>query len=117
MKKTRKRTLTLDQDEMLPEYDLRTAKGIRGKYYQAMRQGYRITVHRKDGTTLVKEVKPKDTILLEPDVQEYFPDSKSVNTALRSVIASVPLKRTIRKGEAQRAYGLRQVAKTKRPNH
>lgn len=117
MKKTKSRKPNSDQDEMLPEYDLRAVKGVRGKYYRAMQKGYTISIHKKDGTTVVKEVKPKGTILLEPDVQEYFPDSKSVNTALRSVIASVPLKRTIRKGEAQRAYRLRQVAKPKRPNH
>lgn len=53
------------RDEMRPEYDLSRLKGgVRGKYYQRA-----IT-----GTNLV---------LLEPDVARAFPDSDSVNRALR----------------------------------
>jgi hypothetical protein len=36
------------------------------------------------------------TVLLQPDVREYFPDSESVNAALRSLIAlmaELPTKR------------------------
>jgi hypothetical protein len=52
-------------DELRPEYDLARLKGgVRGKYYQ------RATA----GTNLV---------LLEPDVARAFPDSVSVNRALR----------------------------------
>ncbi len=52
-------------DQLRPEYDLSRLKGgARGKYYkQAMA-----------GTNLV---------LLEPDVARAFPDSNSVNRALR----------------------------------
>jgi hypothetical protein len=32
-------------------------------------------------------------VMLEPDVREYFPDSDSVNNALRSLIALVPAKK------------------------
>jgi hypothetical protein len=53
------------RDELRPEYDLARLKGVvRGKYYQ------RATA----GTNLV---------LLEPDVARAFPDSNSVNRALR----------------------------------
>ncbi len=113
MNKTKIRKSVLDQEEMLPEYDFRSAKGVRGKYYHAMRQGYTILVHRKDGTTLVKEMKPKGTILLEPDVQKHFPDSKSVNAALRTLIAPAPLKRTMRTRETPGVYRVRRVAKSK----
>lgn len=52
-------------DDLRPEYDLARLKGgVRGKYYQ------RATA----GTNLV---------LLEPDVAQAFPDSTSVNRALR----------------------------------
>ncbi len=52
-------------DELRPEYNLRSMKGIvRGKYYQ----------RAMAGTNLV---------LLEPDVARAFPDSTSVNRALR----------------------------------
>jgi hypothetical protein len=52
-------------DELRPEYDLRNLKGgVRGKYYE----------RAMAGTNLV---------LLEPDVARAFPDSDSVNRALR----------------------------------
>jgi hypothetical protein len=51
--------------ELRPEYDLASLKGgIRGKYYK----------QASAGTNLV---------LLEPDVARVFPDSLSVNRALR----------------------------------
>ena len=52
-------------DELRPEYDLARLKGgVRGKYYK----------QAVAGTNLV---------LLEPDVARTFPDSTSVNRALR----------------------------------
>ena len=52
-------------DDLRPEYDLASLKGgVRGKYYK------RATA----GTNLV---------LLDPDVARAFPDSVSVNRALR----------------------------------
>ena len=54
-----------DRDEILPEYDF--SQGIRNKYAERYRAG----------TNLV---------LLEPDVAERFPDSESVNRALRSLL-------------------------------
>jgi len=52
-------------DDLRPEYDLATLKGgVRGKYYK----------QATAGTNLV---------LLEPDVARAFPDSSSVNRALR----------------------------------
>jgi hypothetical protein len=49
-------------DEMKPEYDF--SGGVRGKYYQAYRQS-------------------SNVVVLDPDVAEIFPDSASVNEALR----------------------------------
>ena len=52
-------------DDLRPEYDLARLKGgVRGKYYK----------QAAAGTNLV---------LLEPDVARAFPDSSSVNRALR----------------------------------
>ena len=52
-------------DGLRPEYDLTQLKGsVRGKYYK----------QAAAGTNLV---------LLEPDVAQAFPDSSSVNRALR----------------------------------
>ncbi|MBA2606293.1 MAG: hypothetical protein H0U96_05435 [Acidobacteria bacterium] len=41
------------------------------------------------GITVIKETRP---IFLDEDVQAYFPDTQSVNQALRVLIALVPEK-------------------------
>jgi len=80
---------TREDDTMRAEYDF--TGGVRGKHYRAMQGGYTITIHKADGTSLVKEVKPAEgAVILEPDVREYFPDSDSVNATLRSLIRLIP---------------------------
>jgi hypothetical protein len=84
-------------DEMLPEYDFSGKTGVRGKYYQALRQGYTIRITKQDGSVEVQHVpRPEGIITLDPDVQEYFPDSEAVNTALRSLIRLIPKKNVTR---------------------
>jgi len=76
----------------IKEYDF--SQGVRGKHHQSMQTGYTMTVHRSDGSTIVKEIKPpKGAVILEPDVQAFFPDAKSVNSALRSLIQLIPNRR------------------------
>jgi len=66
MKKVNKREMA---DDLRPEYDLSKLKGgVRGKYAKRFQQG----------TNLV---------LLSPDVAKYFPDERSVNAALRSLVS------------------------------
>jgi hypothetical protein len=80
-----------DNDDMRPEYDF--SRGFRGKHYKAYRQGYTVKIHKEDGTTILQEFKlEENAVVLEPDVQEYFPDGESVNNALRSLIALIPQK-------------------------
>jgi hypothetical protein len=82
MKKTEKQTA-----EMKPEYDFTGRKGERGKYYQAYREGHTVQIHQPDGTVTRQYFGLEEgAIMLEPDVRAYFPDSESVNAALRSVI-------------------------------
>jgi len=79
------------KDKMLPEYDFKGKKGVRGKYAKALKQGYSIRVTNEDGTITVKQFVPREnTVVLDPDVKIYFPDSKSVNRALRSLIELIP---------------------------
>lgn len=55
-------------DDLRPEYDLSKLKGgMRGKYAKRFQKG----------TNLV---------LLNSDVAKYFPDEKSVNSALKSLV-------------------------------
>jgi len=66
MKKANKREMA---DDLRLEYDLSKLKGgVRGKYAKRFQQG----------TNLV---------LLSPDVAKYFPDERSVNAALRSLVS------------------------------
>ena len=62
----RKPKMTVREPEMKADYDFRG--GVRGKYAARYAQGTNV-------------------ILLEPDVAESFPDSKSVNEALRALVA------------------------------
>lgn len=88
--KTRKSDTAPD---MLPEYDFSGKKGVRGKYYAAYQQGHAVRVQREDGTVITQYFTLEDgAVLLTPDVREYFPDSESVNRALRGLISLIPHK-------------------------
>jgi len=51
--------------DMLPEYDF--SRGVRGRYAKRYAEGTNV-------------------VLLAPDVAEFFPDSQSVNAALRALV-------------------------------
>ena len=80
---------------MRPEYDF--SKAERGKFYRPLDKGYMVHVQQANGTVVVNHFTLADgTVLLAPDVREYFSDSQSVNDALRSLIAlleKVPAKK------------------------
>ena len=85
------------ENDMRPEYDFTSmAGGVRGKYYEAYRAGHTVKIHAADGTTIVQHFEPEEgTVVLEPDVREYFPNSEAVNKALRALIALIPQKRDV----------------------
>ncbi len=58
-------TTVEDENEMLPEYDF--SKGVRGKYAERYAEGTNVVV-------------------LSPDLVRFFPDSESVNRALRTLV-------------------------------
>ena len=62
----RKTNSSPDRDEMRPEYDF--SGGVRGKYAGRYREGTNV-------------------VLLDPEVAAAFPDSASVNAALRALLA------------------------------
>ena len=64
MKKVAK-TPAQPDDDMLDEYDF--SKGVRGKYAERYAAG-------------------SNVVVLSPDVAEIFPDSQSVNEALRTFV-------------------------------
>jgi hypothetical protein len=99
MKKPLSRVVQLKDTDMRAQYDFRG--GVRGKHYKAMQAGYTIAIHQADGTTIVKDVMPKrGAVVLEPDIQAYFPDSDSVNRTLRCLIPLLPQKRRVKTKKA-----------------
>ena len=84
MKTTKKKK----NDEMRAEYDF--SKAERGKFYRPLDKGYTAHVTKSDGAVVVNHyMLAEGTVLLAPDVLEYFSDSESVNEALRSLIQLV----------------------------
>ena len=73
-------------DEMRDEYDF--SKGVRGKHYRAYRAGHVVRVQKSDGSVEERHFTLQDgAVMLDPDLKVQFPDSESVNRALRSLIA------------------------------
>src|SRR5256885_2166830 len=73
-------------DDLRPEYQFDYSKAVRGKYYKRI---------LKEGANVV---------VLEPDVARAFPDSASVNSALRVVLKA---------GEASRRPTRRSTGRAK----
>jgi hypothetical protein len=90
MKKTNKNK-TSKKDDMLPEYSFK--EGVRGKHYIKYRKGHSVKILKKDGSTIIQNFTlNENSVILEPEVKKYFPDSKSVNGALRTIINLFPNK-------------------------
>lgn len=82
-----------EAEEMQPEYDF--SGGIRGKHHLGYQSGYTVRINKADGSVVEEEhIPPPRTVVLDPDVFAYFPDSESVNRALRALIEIVPQKRS-----------------------
>ncbi len=72
--------------DMRNEYDF--SKGVRGKHYKAYREGHTVRILKDDGSMSVHYFTQEDgAVMLDPDIKIYFPDSESVNKALRSLIS------------------------------
>ena len=68
-----KRKGEVSSDDLRPEYNFDYGKAVRGKYYRR----------------LIKE--GANVVVLEPDVAKAFPDSTTVNEALRSLLKAARL--------------------------
>ena len=94
MKKEITKQGDVKHEDMHPEYDFASMRGgVRGKYYKAYRDGHTVKIHKADGTTLVQNFTLEEgTVMLDPDIREYFPNSEAVNNALRCLIPLMPKK-------------------------
>jgi hypothetical protein len=83
MKKNKK---DINGDNRRDEYDF--SKGVRGKHYKAYREGHAVVINMDDGTQSIQYFREEDgSVMLDPDVRIHFPNSESVNKALRSLIS------------------------------
>ena len=74
-------------NEIREEYDF--SAGVRGKHFEAYRKGHTVKIDKRDGSVEVHYFTQEDgAVMLDPDVKKHFPDSKSVNKALRSLITA-----------------------------
>ena len=77
--------LNAANDDLRPEYDFDFTKAERGRYAQRL---------KAEGSNLV---------LVEPDLAKSFPDSASVNAALRSVMEFAKLSAGLTRRSSGRA--------------
>ncbi len=80
MKQMNKKSANGASGEILPHYDF--SNGVRGKHYKKFREG--VTVR------LLGEQTDAKVIVLDNDLGKIFPDSKSVNNALRHLVKALP---------------------------
>ena len=77
----------MKKNKMSAEYDF--SNGVRGKHHKAYRQGHSVKIKKEDGSTEVHHFTLADgSVMLDSDVKQHFPNSESVNKALRSLIAN-----------------------------
>lgn len=73
-------------DEMREEYDF--SQGVRGNHYKSYRAGHVVQIRKSDGSVEQCHFTLQDgAVMLDPDIKVRFPDSESVNRALRSLVA------------------------------
>jgi hypothetical protein len=78
--------------DMLEEYDF--SNGVRGKYTERFAKGANV-------------------VILDPDVAEVFPDSESVNQALRA-LAVIIRKKVAESGDEIKATSNKRLERTRR---
>ena len=67
------------------------SKGVRGKHHAACKKGYTVHVHGEDGKTVIHKLVPeRGAIVLDKDIQSYFPNARAVNVALRGLLNLLP---------------------------
>ena len=70
---------------MRSEYDF--SEGVRGRHVKAYRAGHTVEITTQEGSIETRCFTEEDgSVMLDPDVKRHFPDSDSVNKALRSLI-------------------------------
>lgn len=78
-----------EKGDILPDYDF--SKGDKPNYAKKFSDGAIITIHSSNSKSTKKKLIHKQSlVILDADVSKVFPDAKSVNSALRHLIAALP---------------------------
>ena len=78
--------MNVPEPDMRDEYDFSAAR--RGQHHRAYRAGHLLRVIKDDGAVETTHFTLADgAVMLDPDVKAAFPDSESVNRALRGLVA------------------------------
>ena len=67
--------------EMLEEYDFSGKKGVRGKYYQAYRQGHIVRIDQEDGSATTRYFAPEDRVVLSRRLR-FMTTRKAIENAM-----------------------------------
>ena len=90
--KIAKAVKTQPKGDMRSHYDF--SKGEKPNYAKRFSEGAEIMIHSTNGKQPKKKIIQKQSlIILDADVSSVFPDTKSVNAALRHLIAALPKKK------------------------
>ena len=85
----RKKTVTSDEGEMQSHYDFRN--GEKPNYAKKFRDGAIVTIEVTNGRpSRQKRIETKPMVVLDSDISKVFANGKSVNPALRHLIAALP---------------------------
>jgi uncharacterized protein (DUF4415 family) len=86
-----KKSAKQDEDPMQPHYDF--SKGEKPNYAKKFAGGAAITITGSNGkTSRQKRIETKSMVVLDADVSKVFSNGKSVNAALRHLMAALPKK-------------------------
>ncbi len=83
-------TSSMEEDEMLPEYNLsQMGKPVRGRHAQRLREnGYSVTVHHEDGTSTYSEVSPENVAERMEQRDKY---KQSLQYSLQKISQSIKI--------------------------
>ncbi len=79
-----------EEEETLATYDFST--GERPRYAEKFPSGATITIMSSNGSVKKKRITKRSLVILDDDVSKVFSDTKSVNAALRHLIAALPVR-------------------------
>ena len=74
-----------NEHEMRSEYDF--SAGEKGKHFRAYREGHRVRINKENGSVEEHHFTLEDgAVMIDTDLRRDFPDSESVNKALRTLL-------------------------------